>query len=183
METAYLHLITNHLPIIGIPIATALYGFGILRRSEEIKRGGLLLFVFLGVASVGVYLLGQGGEDFIEDLPGVSHDAIENHEGAALLGLIAALVAAAFALFALVRWGWLRRQTSDPSIPFWASLVVLILGLSASGIFGYVGRLGGKIRHPEFHGSVPQVGAEGNEGRENDVDGDGGRRRRGRDER
>ena len=182
METAYLHLITNHLPIIGIPIATALYGYGLLRRSGEVKRCGLLLLIFLGAASIGVYLLGQGGEDFVEELPGVSHDAIENHEAAALIGLIAALFAAAFALFALVRWGWLRRQNAEPTIPVWASIIVLILGLSASGIFGYVGRLGGKIRHPEFHGGVSQAGTEANEGTE-DPDGQGGQRRRGRDER
>lgn len=188
MEIAYLHLVTNHIPIIGIPFALAVLLIGIWRNSDEIKAVSFLIFGFLGLATIGVYLLGQGGEDFIEDLAGVSHDAIEDHEGFAAFGLASVLVTAAAAVFTLVRYGGLRllaprfRRSAgdvDPPprqqiFPIWIVVTVLALSIIASGVLGYTGRLGGMIRHPEFHG-----GSETNNVNETD-EGDEGDKGRGR---
>jgi hypothetical protein len=196
MEIAYLHLVTNHIPIVGIPFALAVLLIGIWRNSDEIKAVGFLIFAFLGLVTIGVYLLGQGGEDFVEDLAGVSHDAIEDHEGVATFALASVLVTAAAAVFALLRYGGLRllaprfRKTAEadkvdtqtrPSVfPTWIVLSVLAIALVTSGILGYTGRLGGKIRHPEFHGGVQATGNETNEAGENDEQGESDGKGRGR---
>jgi amino acid transporter len=200
METAYLHLVTNHIPIIGIPFALAVLIIGIWRNSDEIKAWSFLIFAVLGLLTIGVYLLGQGGEDFVEELAGVSHDAIEDHEGVAKFALGSVLVTAAIAVFALVRYGGLRllaprfretveaekgdAQTQPRAFPTWIVLSVLAIALVSSGILGYTGRLGGKIRHPEFHGGAQTTGNERNEAGETDEEGDegdkGGGRNRGR---
>jgi len=185
MEIAYLHLVTNHIPIIGVPFGLAVLLAAIWRNSDEMKALGFLIFVVLGAATVGVFLLGQGGEDFVEGLAGVSHDAIEDHEGFAKFGLASVLavsVASVFALFRYGGFGLLRprfrkvvNETGDEKrFPMWVVILVVALGLLSSGILGYTGRLGGKIRHPEFHQGSPAS---------NDLeDGDSGegRRRRGR---
>ena len=188
METAYLHLVTNHLPIIGIPFALAVLLIGVWRNSDEIKAWSFLIFGFLGLATIGVFLLGQGGEDFVEELAGVSHDAIEDHEGVAKFALGSVLLTAAIAIFALVRYSGLRllaprfRKTAEPdkvdvqphAFPTWIVLSVLAIALVSSGILGYTGRLGGKIRHPEFHGGAQTVGNETNEADESDEEGEEG---------
>ena len=190
MDVAYLHLITNHVPIIGLPFALAVLAVGIWRRSDEIKALGFLAFAVLALATVGVFLLGQGGEDFIEELPGVSHNAIEDHEGVAMFALASVLLTGAAALFALLRYKGLRllapafRKTAEgssvpvPGFPTWIVMVVLAIGVISSGVLGYTGRLGGKIRHPEFHDGAggAQTGGEADEENEG---GKGRRRTRG----
>jgi tellurite resistance protein TehA-like permease len=153
MEIAYLHLVTNHIPIIGVPFALAILLWGLWRNSDELKTTGFLAFALLGVATIGVFLLGQGGEDFIEDLPGVSHDAIEAHEEFATFALVCVLVVAATSVLALLRYRFLRAAPaeSSPVFPRWVVLLVLALSLGSAATLGYTGRLGGKIRHPEFH--------------------------------
>jgi hypothetical protein len=185
METAYLHLVTNHIPIIGVPFGLAVLLVGFWRRSDEIKSAALAIFVFLGIATLAVYLLGQSGEDFVEDLAGVSHDAIEDHEGAATLGLASVLVLAGVSLFGLLRYGGLARlrprfgsSTEDvagsKTYPRWLGLAIVIVALASSAVLGYVGRLGGKIRHTEFHQAQ---GATANDREEGEGEEEAGRRR------
>ncbi len=185
METAYLHLVTNHIPIIGVPFALFLLLMGLWRRSNDLKAAGFLIFALLGPVTLTVYLLGQGGEDFVEDLAGVSHDSIEDHEDIAKFALGSTLILAGLALFALIRYKGItllrprfstttasadEEKTVPSTFPTWITLVVLAAALVSSGILGYTGRLGGMIRHTEFHGP----NASGDEER-NDDD-----RRRGR---
>ena len=184
METAYLHLVTNHIPIIGIPFAIALLLLGLWKGSDDLKSASFLAFVALGALTIVVYLLGQGGEDFVEELSGVSHDAIEEHEAAATFGLISVLMTALPAAFALVRYRWLRRQTDDATgvvgrFPRWVVLLTLVLAIGRAAVLGYTGRLGGKIRHTEFHGGTATTDGENETtGAENEEREESGQRRR-----
>lgn len=159
MELAYLHLITNHIPIVGVPFALFILLIGLWRKNEAIKQTSYLIFGLLAVATVGVYFLGGGGEDFIEELPGVSHNAIEEHEEFAVFALASVIVTGIVALFGFVRYGGIaflfgKADVETPSAPSWVGLAVLVLGLISAALLGYTGRLGGVIRHPEFHGGV-----------------------------
>lgn len=176
----------------GVPFGLVLLLLGVLTKNESIKRAALLAFVVLGVLTVPVYLTGKGGEDFVEHLAGVSETAIEAHERMGLISLAAVSVLALFSLFAFLKYQGLnlfKRRASEESrpqngevtananssLPGWVGLTALVLALLASGIVGYTGKLGGKIRHTEFYG-----GAQGGEEEENE---ERGRGRRGRDER
>lgn len=175
MNAAHLHVILNHIPIVGVPIGLALLLYGIIRGSTEVKRASLLVFIAMGFIAVPTFLSGQAAEDIVEHLPGVTHDVIENHEtaGTVALGLTASL--GGVALAALV-WSFRTAAVS--------SLVAVLLLLGAGGVSGWLawtGNLGGKIRHTEFRAGGFE-GAEEEEAREGDDDGSGrGRRRRGRD--
>lgn len=160
MEIAYLHLITNHIPIIGVPFALFILLIGLWRKNEALKQVSYLIFGILAIATVGVYFLGNGGEDFIEGLPGVSEAAIEEHEEFALFALLSVVFTGIVALFGFLRYGGLgflfgKEAAEGSSAPSWLGLVVLVLGLVSAAMLGYTGRLGGVIRHPEFHGGVP----------------------------
>ena len=192
MDIAYLHIVINHLPIMGVPFALGLLLLGLLTRNDSIKRAALLAFVLLGALTVPVYLTGKGGEDFVEDLAGVSEAAIEAHERMALFALLSVGASALFSLFAFLKYRGLhlfkRRASEEPTpadgeahtksyrgVPGWVGLTALVLALVTSGVLGYTGKLGGKIRHTEFYGGAQSDGEEEDEER--------GRGRRGRDER
>ncbi|HBE82037.1 MAG TPA: hypothetical protein PLN05_04795 [Pyrinomonadaceae bacterium] len=159
MEIAYLHLITNHIPIIGVPFALFILAIGLIRKNDAVKQLGYLMFSLLAVATIAVYFLGQGGEDFIEELPGVAHDAIEDHEEFAVFALASVVITGLVALFGFIRYGGIsflfgKPESERQSAPGWLGVVVLLLGLLSAATLGYTGRLGGVIRHPEFHGGV-----------------------------
>jgi len=180
MDIAYLHVAINHLPIMGVPILLALLLLGMWSGSESIKRAALLGFVALGVATVAVFLAGKGGEDFVERLPDVSHDAIERHERMATVALVAVEGLALLSLLVFVRSGGgalLRRRGerhSARTVAAGAAGLVVLVAIAATGLLGYTGRLGGQIRHTEFAaGAQAATQAEGEDGK--------GRGRRGRD--
>ena len=177
-EIAYLHVVINHLPIMGVPIGAALLLLALWQREAAVARAALLVFVGLGLATVAVYLTGQGGEDFIEHFPGRSHDAIEAHEEAAGWAFATTGLLAVASLLAWLRLGGMRSaRQSVPPEGFPSGMLWLLLGLAAltSGVLGYTGKLGGRIAHVEF-----AAGAV--DGQRDDDDGQRGRGRgRGRD--
>ena len=124
MEIAYLHVVINHLPIMGVPIALGLLLLGLWARDDSIKRAALLAFVVLGLLTVAVFLTGKGGEDFVEHVAGVSEDAIEAHEDMATLAFIAVGVLAVLSLYFFLRHGgypMLMRRTTSTGTPIPAS--------------------------------------------------------------
>lgn len=186
MDLAYLHIVTNHVPIIGIPFALAILLLGIWRKSDELKAVALLAFAVLGLATFGVFLLGQGGEDFVEDLAGISHDAIEDHEKMGLISLIAVGITAVFSAFGLIFYkgfSIFKRRGADENsklfFPNWLTFLVLFLAVSSAGILGYTGKLGGKIRHTEFYGGAINTDNENEKNNEESEDGKGRGRNRG----
>ena len=180
MNPAHLHIILNHIPVIGIPFAFGLLTYGLLRKSDEVKKASLLAFVVIALLTIPAFLAGKAAEDVVEHLPGVSEQLIENHEGAALIGLIATLILGAVSLVGLL----LMRRISG--VARWLPIVLLVLSVGVGGWLGRTANLGGKIRHTEIRGDAvaaeeDEADAEDDEG---DVDKGGkgrGRNRRGRD--
>ena len=178
MNLAYWHIVFNHLPIMGVPIGVALLALGAWARNEPIKRAALLVFVGIGLATIPVYLLGRGGEDFVEHAPGVSEEAIEAHEDMAGAALLSTELLALVSVVVFARYGGPAMLSRRPEavvatpVPAKAVGVVLVLGLVASAVLGNTGRLGGRITHSEFHGGAAPAMEHEHEG---DGGGDGDR--------
>jgi hypothetical protein len=172
MNAAHLHVILNHIPIVGVPIGFALLLFGLVRGSSEVKSAALLVFIAMGIIAVPTFLAGKAAEDIVEHLPGVTEAAIEKHETAATiaLGLSVALAALAFGVLL-----WSFRTAGVGSA---AALLLLLISGGVSGWLAWTGNLGGKVRHTEFREGAFAEGEEGE--RTEEEGGDRGRRRRGR---
>ena len=144
MNPAHLHIILNHIPVIGIPFCAALLIYGFLSKSEEVKKVSLLAFIIIALLTIPTFLAGNAAEDVVEHLPGVTDELIESHEEAALIGLIATLIlgAISFAIF------FLSKRMSRITRPL--SMLLLILSLVVSGWLAWTANLGGDIRHTEI---------------------------------
>jgi len=75
MNLAHLHLVLNHLPVLGTGFGLALLIFGLWRRSDELKKTALGVLVLVALAAVPVYLTGEPAEELVQAVPGVSKPA------------------------------------------------------------------------------------------------------------
>lgn len=147
MNPAHLHIILNHIPVIGIPFGTVLLIWGFLRKSDEVKRAGLLVFVAIALVTIPTFLTGKAAEDMVEHLPGVSESLIEKHERAATIALIATSVLGGLALLRLL----VPARFAALGGPM--TILVFVFSLGVSGWLARTGHLGGQIRHSEIRES------------------------------
>lgn len=91
------------------------------------------------------YLTGEGAEDAVSRAPGVTETLIEQHQDAALLGTYAIGALGLFALWALWRY---RNHQKLPPFVYSAALGS---SLAVCTLMGWVGLLGGAIRHTGRH--------------------------------
>jgi uncharacterized membrane protein YeaQ/YmgE (transglycosylase-associated protein family) len=153
MSGVHLHLLLNHLPVIGAVLGVLLLVTAVLRRSEELGRVSLGFFALLAGISLAVFFTGEPAEELVERLPGFSEAITERHEEAALLATIVMGVVGAFALVAL---GAFRKRP----LPRWITPLALLLALAAAGAMGYTANLGGQVRHTEIRSGVATSAAD-----------------------
>ena len=144
MNQAHIHLIVNHVPIVGSLFALVLLGAGLLRKNETLTQAGLVAVLAAGLLCLPAQLTGEGAAQIVQDLPRVSRALIQAHEAAAELGFWALESAAALALFSL-----LLLKNASPKARLLALLTLLATVLSF-GLLARAGNLGGQIRHTEI---------------------------------
>jgi hypothetical protein len=143
MGLAHLHLILNHVPVIGTVVALGVLLLALIRRSPDLRRAALEIFVVIGLLTLPVYLSGVGAQREIADLPGVAIAAMRAHHDAALLGAIFMLFTGVAAWIGL----WQTRRLTRPTPGVFGA--VLLLAVVTLALIGLAANLGGQIRHPE----------------------------------
>jgi hypothetical protein len=149
MNAAHLHLILNHLPVVGAPGVALLLMLGLLRKSADVQKAALIFAVLVGLTAIPVFLTGDPAESVVEDIPGVLHSQIEAHEEAADITLATTSFLGALALGGLIAF---RRRERPPAAFMQA---VLVVALASAGVLGWTANLGGKIRHTEIQSAPP----------------------------
>jgi uncharacterized membrane protein len=148
MDAAHLHLLLTHFPIVGTIIGIGIMAYGQLSKNDEIKKVALGTFILMAILTIPVFLTGEGAEETVEHMAGVSEQLIENHEELAeiaiwLMGFLGIL--SLVNLFAII-----KKFPFAKSI----SLITLIVSLGTFGLFAKVGSTGGEIRHTEVRTNV-----------------------------
>lgn len=153
MSTVHLHLLLNHVPVIGTIIGLCLLAYAALRKDEGLARASLGMFAILALVAIATFLTGEPAEEAVEGLAGVSESVVERHEEAALLSTIALGVLGALSLGILLRF---RRR----HLPRQAAVALLAAGLVPAGAMAWTANLGGQIRHTEIRSvTVAPAGA------------------------
>lgn len=172
MSILHLHLLLNHVPVLGAYLAILVLVAALLKRRSDWARAALWLIVALAAVAVVVYLTGESAENAVEHLPGVSEAAIERHEDAAYVATLTFGAAGLLALGTLlVRRG---RALGTPLVA--TALAVMI---AVGGTIGIAAGLGGLVRHTELEAGTASV-TRGDSGGEVRGDGDDGDRDRAR---
>ena len=144
MNGAHLHLLINHLPVLGTFFGLALLAFAVWKGSDELRKAALGTFVIVALAAVATYLTGDPAEHVVKGLPGVSAAMIERHDDAAGIALGGAVTLGVLALGELI---WFRR---GKPIKNWFSTCALLAAILVTGLMAWTANLGGQIRHTEI---------------------------------
>jgi len=155
VNLAHVHLVLNHFPIIGTIVGLALFLVSLVGDNHDLKKASLIIFAVMALLSLPTFFSGVGAQGAIQDLPGVSADLIDRHEGAAILALFFMELTGAFSLAGL----WQSHKFSKPTGCNVVS--VLLLSLITVGLMARVGTTGGDIRHPETWASSNPAANEG----------------------
>lgn len=161
MNSAQIHLALTHVPVILSLVGLAILIVAFFKKSNSLIKTSYYVLLFAGLAAMPVYLSGEGAEELVERLPGVSEPIIERHEEVAKLAMISIIVAGLAALAGL----FLMRKNSATRM---LKVVVLLLAISSGGLLAQTAHLGGQIRHTEIRsGSIVQGGQDNEVGLQN----------------
>lgn len=153
MNLVHLHLALNHVPVLGVVFGLALLAFAAVKKSRELTRVSLGVFVLIALLTAPAYLTGEPSEDAVENLPGVSKPIIEQHETAAGVAFGGVVVLGVASLVGLL----LSRGNRE--ISSWMRPAIITLAMVASGLMFWTANLGGQIRHTEIRSgaTAPQT--------------------------
>ena len=166
MNNAHLHLVVNHLPIIFPIVGTIILLIGIFTKSETSKRNAYIIFILGALASIAAMATGEGAEETVENIQGVSENLIKTHEEAAELFAGLSYVLGGISLLGLL--ASFKNFAFNKFMPY----VVLVIAAASLYFAQEAGRTGGEIRHSEIRsGAKIQNGENGGEnggGEDND---------------
>ncbi|MCH3884491.1 hypothetical protein [Tenacibaculum aquimarinum] len=148
MNDAHFHLIVNHLPIIGVLIGFLVLLAGLIMKKPQVKNTALGIFIFSALTAIVAFLTGEGAEEIVENLPGISETLIHKHEEFAELFLTMVLILGGASLITLF--------LDYKKLPFskYGFIAVLLLSMTSIVISKNVGTSGGEITHIEIRSNA-----------------------------
>ena len=149
MNAVHFHLMFNHLPIVGLGFTMILHALALVRNSKELIKVSCWFYLFIGLLAILPIITGDGAEGIVLTYPGISKNAIENHETWGYIFFYGLLFNSALAAAVL----WFSREKPDLLKKFSFALLIVAFVLT---FFAYqTGTTGGQIRHPEIQKQGP----------------------------
>ncbi|MGC8866166.1 MAG: hypothetical protein ACP5O2_10660 [Bacteroidales bacterium] len=144
MNGAHLHLVVNHMPIIFPLVGVIVMITGIVSKSEAVKRTAFMIFFLGAIGTLAAVFTGEGAEEVVKKISGISEDFIHRHEEAAETFALLSYMLGGLSLLAL--WASFR-QKPFATILAW---VTLIFAFGVLFLARQTGTTGGEIRHTEI---------------------------------
>jgi len=149
MNAAALHLAINHLPVVGILLATIAVAWAYYKNQTDLTDGALLLTALVAVLALPVFMSGEPAEEFLKTIQLLDIDGtrIERHEWFATFALITIEAAGGFALITYFQ----RRHQNQAIHDKRLLILVMVSCIVATAIMMRTAQLGGQIHHSEAH--------------------------------
>ncbi len=142
MNPAYLHLLVNHLPVVGALVATVLLAVATVRRTAEGALYAYVALIVVAILAIVAYVTGNFAPPALAHVAGVTPDRITYHQVAAMVAMIVAILAGLLAAIPLMLTGIATRRG--------VLIAYLVVSLLVDGLFAFVAQTGGAIRHTEI---------------------------------
>lgn len=161
MNPTHLHLTFTHLPVFGSILGALVLSSGLWVKSNQTKSATYFLFIISAIGTSIAYLTGEGAENTVERVQGVSKTMIERHEDSAIYVLKSFIGLGVISTIALdvIRY--------KPSLVWPTSLIILVLSFLSFVPDARTGYLGSQGRHIEISNDAVQNNTRG-EGKQTD---------------
>ncbi|WP_339789389.1 MAG: hypothetical protein ACMVP2_26980 [Imperialibacter sp.] len=154
MNNAHFHLVVNHLPIVGILIGTLILMTGIVLKKTEVKLTALGVFVFSAITSIIAFYTGEGAEEVLENIAGISETLIHTHEEYAESFFTITIILGVLSLVGFV------AELKKFKYTKYLAILILLLAIADGVVAKYVGTSGGEIRHSEIRSNAKMIPLE-----------------------
>jgi len=167
MNSSQIHLALTHVPVILSVVGLVMLVIAMFKKNDTLVKTAFYVLFLAGVFAVPVFFTGEGVEETVEQLPGVTASVIERHEDLAKLAFGIVTTAAIGSLIALVFY----RQTA---IRKWIGPLVLFVAFLSAGVMAVTAHWGGQVRHTEIRsgGASPGGGTNYNMQKNSNEDND-----------
>ncbi len=144
MDGHYIHLLSNHFPIILCIVGFIVLTVGLLKHQKQIKQVGLFILVAASLATIPTYISGEEAEHKVEHFAGTSESSIEEHEEAAEFAFIICDIIGVLSFISIL----LLHRNHPWSL--WTNRIVWAIAILSIITLFKVGQSGGQIRRPEL---------------------------------
>ena len=149
MDQTHIHLLITHLPIFGSILGGLVLCHGLWTKSNQTKIAAYNVLIISSIGAIISHLSGEGAEETVEDIQGVSKNVIGQHEDFALFAIIALSVLGVISIIGL--YLTLKKSPLTRTI----ALITLFISVISFGLVARTGYLGGQIRHTELGADSP----------------------------
>lgn len=156
MNDAHVHLAVNHLPIVGILIGILVLIAGLLLKKVEVKLTAFGILIFSAITSAVAFYTGEGAEEIIENISGISETLIHTHEEYAETFFTLTLILGAVTLIGFI------LEFKKVKFAKLIAILILLLAIGDGILAGFVGTSGGEIRHSEIRSDAKMILLENN---------------------
>lgn len=154
MNNAHFHLVVNHLAIVGILIGTLVLVAGLFLKKSEVKLTALGVFIFSAITSIIAFYTGEGAEEVVENISGISETLIHTHEEYAESFFTLTLVLGALSPIGFV------AELKKFKYANYLAILILLIAIADGVLAKYVGTSGGEIRHSEIRSDSKMIPLE-----------------------
>jgi len=147
MDYIYIHLLLNHIPILGGVFGIILFLVGFFRKNQSLINAGLVSLVIITLVTIPAYLSGEEAEELVEGMAGTSEFYLEEHEEWSEVALWVMVTTGILSLVSLL-------MSSFHNIRRWLHYLVILASIASIILMVVVGNYGGKIRHSELRENV-----------------------------
>lgn len=147
MNSVQMHLALTHVPVILSLVGLIMLIIAVLNKNTTLTKISYIIIMIAGVASLPVFFSGEGTEEAVEHLPGVSEAIIERHEEMSKIAMVSIAAAGLSALAALISFRWFSTARV-------LKVLTLLLAITSGGMMAQTAHLGGQIRHTEIRNGI-----------------------------
>jgi uncharacterized membrane protein len=151
MNESQIHLSLTHVPVILSFAGLIVLAVALIIKNDTVAKTSFYLLLFAGLMAIPVFFTGEGAEEMVEKLPGVSENIISRHETIATISMTVIALTGALALIGLLLY---KRASFAKAARF----IVLIFAIASAALMAQTAHLGGQIRHTEIRPGFTAAG-------------------------
>jgi YVTN family beta-propeller protein len=150
MNIIEIHLILNHIPIIGVAFVSLYLLIATIFKNTFMQKVSLWILLCVALLTIAVYLSGLGAETPVKSLPNVSKSYLQLHEKVARIASMTI-----WAIGGITLLGLISLRGKEQLFKYFVR-GILAMTLLSTGLFILTGYLGGQITHSEIRSSTAE---------------------------